>query len=93
MVLQAALVAAQLFFHFFAAAIEGGIDLCRLGLGRGIETGGKMHGGLAGKFVTCWCANSSHLHVLRQLVLTPSLQQQLENVLSKGQLTNTMVGY
>jgi hypothetical protein len=50
-VLETALVAAQLLLHLLGALVEGGVDLGRVTLGRRGETGRQMHSRLADELV------------------------------------------
>ena len=65
MVLQPALVAAQLLVHPLLALFEGGIDLGRGALGLDIQPGGQMHHGIAGELMRI--AGKNHRRVGRTL--------------------------
>src|SRR5690606_10947266 len=50
-ILEPALVAADLLFHPRGTVVESGIDLDRAALGRGIQPGGQVNRGFADEFM------------------------------------------
>jgi hypothetical protein len=51
MITQTAFVTTQLFIHLFAAGFESGVNFRRMAFGLGVQAGGEVQRGLAGKFM------------------------------------------